>query len=65
MTSYWVTCITKTPDKSAYLVGFVSYFSNKTYGVGTLKNRFDDSFEHTKQMLRLPGKNIIAKGYVH
>ena len=35
------------------------YFSFKTYGVGTQKNR-DGSFEHPKHMFKLMGKKIIT-----
>ena len=43
----------RPPDKSAYKKIIFSYFSTKTYGVGTQKNR-------SKHMFKLMGKKIIA-----
>ena len=43
---------------------YFSYFSTKTYVVGTQKNRLDEtvlcSFEHPKHMFKLMDKKIIA-----
>ena len=41
---------------------FVSYFSTKTYLVGTQKNRLNEMvlFEHPKHTLKLMGKKIIT-----
>ena len=39
-----------------------SYFSTKTYVVGTQKNRLNETFyfKHPKQMLKLMGKKILS-----
>ena len=44
--------------ESAYQNFFFSYFSTKTYGVGTRKNHLNEIVfsEHPKQMLKLMGK---------
>ena len=47
----------RPPDKSVYLKIIFSYFSTKTYGVGTRKNPLN-SFEYPKHMLKLIGKEI-------
>ena len=41
---------------------YFSYFSTKTYVVGTQKNRLNETFffEHPKQMLKIMGKKIFT-----
>ena len=38
---------------------YFSYFSTKTYVVGSQKNRLNETFEHPKHMLKLMGKKYL------
>ena len=50
----------RPPDKSAYQKLF-SYFSTKTYVVGTQKNRLQETvLSRTQNMFKLMGKKIIT-----
>ena len=48
--------------KSTYQKMYFSYFSTKTYVVGTQKNRLNETvlFEHPKHMIKLSGKKIFT-----
>ena len=54
--------VTRRPPDKSVLENYFSYFSTKTYVVGTQKklSQWDGSFEHTKHMFKLMGKILNA-----
>ena len=51
----------RPPDKSVYRIFYFSYFSTKTYVVGTQKNHLDEMvLLSTQNVFKLMGKKIIT-----